>query len=178
MQHAGRGSLNLTVTEFDDYYVAFGNLNVHETNLDGSTACSFRIQVYMSVNKSTWELTHVICFATLHTSLDWDAGWQRRGIPAGWGIFQNKRNPDLYLAHQYCGYFCARFPSAWRCIAWFILFKMRNLNLHWWTGTFAGASVIVQIQAGANICAWQEADIWTLSTYLSFLWTNIMFPPE
>jgi hypothetical protein len=53
---------------------------------------SFRIQVYMSVNKSTWELTHVICFATLHTSLDWDAGWQRRRIPAGWGIFQNKRS--------------------------------------------------------------------------------------
>jgi len=30
MHHAGRGSLNFTVTEFDDYYVAFGNLNVHE----------------------------------------------------------------------------------------------------------------------------------------------------
>jgi hypothetical protein len=99
---------------------------------------SFGIQVYMSVNKSTWELTHVICFATLHTSLDWDAGWQRRGIPAGWGIFQNKRNPDLYLAHQYCRYFCARLPSAWRCIAWFILFKMRNLHVQWWMGTFAG----------------------------------------
>jgi hypothetical protein len=40
------------------------------------------------------------------------------------------------------------------------------------------ASVIVQIQAGANIYAWQEAGIWTLSTYLSFWWTNIMFPPE
>ncbi len=53
MQHAGRGSLNFTVTEFDDYYVAFGNLNVHEMKVDGSTACSFRIQVYMSVNKST-----------------------------------------------------------------------------------------------------------------------------
>jgi hypothetical protein len=133
-----RGSLNFTVTEFDDYYVAFGNSNAHEMKVDGSTTYSFRIQVYMTVNKSTWELTHVICFAMLHTSLDWDAGWQRRGIPAGWGIFQNKRNPDLYLAHQYCGYFCARFPSAWRCIAWFILFEMQNLNVHWWMGTFAG----------------------------------------
>ncbi|CAK9867524.1 unnamed protein product [Sphagnum jensenii] len=28
MQHAGRGSLNFTVTEFDDYYIAFGNLNI------------------------------------------------------------------------------------------------------------------------------------------------------
>ncbi len=55
-----------------------------------------------------------------------------------WGIFQNKRNPDLYLAHQYCGYFCARFPSTWRCIAWFILLKMRNLTVHWWMGLFAG----------------------------------------
>ncbi len=41
-----------------------------------------------------------------------------------------------------------------------------------------GASVIVQIQVGVNICAWQEADIWTLSTYLSFWWTNIMFRRE
>ncbi len=53
MQHAGRGSLNFTVTEFDDYYVAFGNLNAHEMKVDGSTTYSFRIQVYMSVNKST-----------------------------------------------------------------------------------------------------------------------------
>ncbi len=63
-------SLNFTVTEFDDYCVAFGNLNATEMKVDGSTAYSFRIQVYMSVNKSTCELTHVICFATLHTSLD------------------------------------------------------------------------------------------------------------
>jgi hypothetical protein len=53
MQHAGRGSLNFTVTEFDDYYVAFGNLNAHGMNVGGSTAYSFRIQVYMNVNKST-----------------------------------------------------------------------------------------------------------------------------
>jgi hypothetical protein len=53
MHHAGRGSLNFTVTEFDDYYVAFGNLNVHEMKVCGSTAYSFRVQVYMSVNKST-----------------------------------------------------------------------------------------------------------------------------
>jgi hypothetical protein len=101
-----------------------------------------------------------------------------RGIPAGWGIFQNKRNPDLHLAHQYCVHFCARFSSPWRCIAWFILFKMRNLNVPWWMGTFAACICHCPNQAGANICAWQEAGIWTLSTYLSFLWTNIMFPPE
>jgi hypothetical protein len=53
MQHAERGSLNFTVTEFDDYYAAFGNLNVHEMKVGGSTAYSFRIQVYTSVNKST-----------------------------------------------------------------------------------------------------------------------------
>ncbi|CAM6038561.1 unnamed protein product [Sphagnum compactum] len=29
----GRGSLNFTVTEFDDYYVAFGNLNPHEMKI-------------------------------------------------------------------------------------------------------------------------------------------------
>jgi hypothetical protein len=44
MQHAGRGSLNFTLTEFDDYYVAFGNLNAHEMKVGGSTAYSFRIQ--------------------------------------------------------------------------------------------------------------------------------------
>jgi hypothetical protein len=33
MQHAGRGSLNFTVTEDDDYYVAFGNLNAHEMKI-------------------------------------------------------------------------------------------------------------------------------------------------
>jgi hypothetical protein len=48
-----RGSLNFTVTEFDDYCVAFGNSNAHEMKVRGSTAYSFRIQVYMSVNKST-----------------------------------------------------------------------------------------------------------------------------
>ncbi len=53
MQHAGRGSLNFTVTEDDDYYVAFGNLNAHEMKVGGSTAYLFHIQVYMSVKKST-----------------------------------------------------------------------------------------------------------------------------
>jgi hypothetical protein len=53
MQHAGRGSLNFTVTKFDDYYVAFGNLNAHEMKVGGSTPYSFCIPVYMSVNKST-----------------------------------------------------------------------------------------------------------------------------
>jgi hypothetical protein len=53
MQQAGRGSLNFTGTEFDDYYVAFGNLNAHEMKVGGSTAYSFWIQVYTSVNKST-----------------------------------------------------------------------------------------------------------------------------
>jgi hypothetical protein len=77
-------------------------------------------QVYMTVNSCD-----LLCNVAYKSR--WDAGWQRRGVPAGWGIFQNKRNPYLYLAHQYCGYFCARFPSAWRCIAWFILFKMWNL---------------------------------------------------
>jgi hypothetical protein len=50
MHHAGRGSFNFTVTEFDDYYVALGNLNVHEMKVGGSTAYSFRIQVYMRVH--------------------------------------------------------------------------------------------------------------------------------
>jgi hypothetical protein len=53
MHHAGGGSLNFSVTEFDDSYVAFGNLNVHEMKVGGSTAYSFRILLYMSVNKST-----------------------------------------------------------------------------------------------------------------------------
>jgi hypothetical protein len=36
-----------------------------------------------------------------------------------------------------------------------------------WEG-LVGASVIVQIQVGANICACQEVGISTLTTYLSF----------
>jgi hypothetical protein len=89
-------------------------------------------QVYMRVN-SFWSALQRCIQVSIEMLVYRGEAYLLAGV-----FFQNKRNPDLYLAHQYCGYFCARFPSPWRCIAWFILFKMRNLNVHWWMGTFPG----------------------------------------
>jgi hypothetical protein len=68
MQHAGRGSLNFTVTEFDDYYVAFGNLNAHEMKISFCLKTHCTIYSVQDVESKCSLVNGNICWVPLSLS--------------------------------------------------------------------------------------------------------------
>jgi hypothetical protein len=68
MQHAGRGSLNFTVTEFDDYYVAFGNLNAHEMKISFPLKMDCMIYFFQDAESKCPVVNGNVCWVPLSLS--------------------------------------------------------------------------------------------------------------